>query len=209
MTAIEWRYHHTVPVFVVLLVAGVVEISVLVLVGQAIGVLPTIGLLVASAALGAWLLRREGRRALREFSESARLRRPPDRELSDGVLIVLGGLLILLPGLVGDVAGLLCLLPPTRAVLRRRLQRAAERRSQALQERLRHQAQAHAQAQAASADSARDRRAASSTEDVIDGEVVSVTEDEETSDRSGEDPPLLPPQSRGTDEPPSQGRHPR
>ncbi|RCW40496.1 UPF0716 protein FxsA [Halopolyspora algeriensis] len=184
------------PVFVVLLIAGVVEISVLVVVGQAIGVLPTIGLLAASAVLGAWLLRREGRRTLQEFSEAARLRRPPERELSDGVLIVLGGLLILLPGLVGDVVGLLFLLPPTRAVLRRRLQRTAERRSRAMHERLR------AQARAASAGTYRGRQAGTGTDDVIDGEVVSVTEDDEADGKSGGATHLPPPRSSGSEEPP-------
>lgn len=193
------------PVFVVLLVAGVVEISVLVLVGQAIGALPTIGLLIASAVLGAWLLRREGRRTLREFSEAARLRRPPERELSDGVLIALGGILILLPGLIGDVVGLLCLLPPTRAMLRRRLQRAAERRARTMQEQMR------AQAQAQPGWSAHHSRQASAgtDDDVIDGEVVSVEDDDEAGTGSGDGPNPLPPRSSGSDGSPSDGRHPR
>ena len=67
------------PILLLLLAAGVVELSVLVLVGHAIGALPTIGLLVLGAALGSWLMRREGLRALREFNEAARLRRPPER----------------------------------------------------------------------------------------------------------------------------------
>lgn len=162
------------PVLVLILLAGVVEISVLVLVGQAIGILPTIGILIAAAAAGSWLLRREGRRAVREFSEAARLRRPPAREISDGVLIAAGGILILIPGLVSDVAGLLCLLPPTRAVLRGRMQRAAERRSAALQEQMREQAR-----QAATGQTQQRRRPSGGDGDVIDGEVVSVTEDDD------------------------------
>ncbi len=175
------------PVLVLLLVAGVVEISVLVLVGQALGVLPTIGLLLAAGAAGAWLLRREGRRAVREFGDAARLRRPPAREISDGVIIAAGGVLILVPGLVSDVVGLLCLLPPTRAVLRGRLERAAERRSQALQEQMR------AQAGSAGAASTRTRRSAD--DDVIDGEVVSVTEDDDDTSTGRDTPsqPLPPP----------------
>ncbi|MBQ6642510.1 MAG: FxsA family protein, partial [Saccharopolyspora sp.] len=126
-----------VPILLLLLAIGLVEISVLVLVGNAVGVLPTIGLLLAGGVLGSWLMRREGARTLRAFNEAAKLRRPPERELSDGVLIVAGGALIVLPGFVSDVLGLLCLLPPTRALLRRWMQRSAERRAQRVREQVR------------------------------------------------------------------------
>ncbi|GAA0514197.1 FxsA family protein [Saccharopolyspora thermophila] len=170
------------PILVVLLVAGVVEIAVLIALGTVIGLLPTLGLLVAAAALGTWLLRREGRRTLQEFRDAARQRRAPDRELSDGVLIAAGGLLIILPGFVSDICGLICLFPPTRALLRTRILRAAERRSQQVQDQMwLHVQRAH-----------RDRGATAPGSDVIDGEVVSVTEDDAAAPRSG--PELLPPQ---------------
>ncbi len=165
------------PVLLALLLAGAVEISVLILVGQTIGALQTVGLLFASAMVGVWLLRREGRRTLREFSEATRLRRPPTRELADGVIIAAGGFLVLLPGFVSDVVGLLCLLPPTRAWARHRLQRAAERRAQRLEEQMRAQAEhvyGTAQTRAPGADG-----------DVIDGEVVSVEEDETPTESPG------------------------
>ncbi|MDA3631115.1 FxsA family protein [Saccharopolyspora oryzae] len=168
------------PIFVVLLIAVAAEIAVLVALGQVIGVLPTLGLLVAGAVLGAWLLRREGRRTMVEFREAARLRRSPDREISDGVLIAASGLLIILPGLLSDVAGLLLLFPPIRAVLRKRMLRAAERRSKQMQD----QVWLHTQRVR------RERGSAGS--DVIDGEVVSVTEDDEPTADAG--PKLLPPQ---------------
>lgn len=115
------------PILLILLVAAVVEVAVLVAVGDAIGVLPTIGLLLLASLVGAWLLRREGTRTLRAFTEAARTRRPPHRELIDGVLIAAGGVLIVLPGFVSDVLALLVLLPPTRALLRRRILRSARR----------------------------------------------------------------------------------
>ncbi|RKT86819.1 UPF0716 protein FxsA [Saccharopolyspora antimicrobica] len=170
------------PIFVVLLLSVVAEIAVLVALGQAIGVLATLGLLVAGAVLGAWLLRREGRRTMVEFREAARLRRSPDREISDGVLIAAAGLLIILPGLLSDVAGLLLLFPPIRAVLRKRMLRAAERRSKEMQD----QVWLHTQRVR------RERGAAAPGSDVIDGEVVSVTEDDERVPDDG--PRLLPPQ---------------
>jgi UPF0716 protein FxsA len=164
-----------VPILLLLLlVAAFVEITVLVLVGNTIGVLPTIGLLIAAGVVGTWLLRREGRRTLREFAEAARLRRPPTRELADGVLIAAGGVLIVLPGFVSDVCGILCLLPPTRAFLRRRLERAAERRSHHLQEQMMRAGRAY-----------RDGPGPKPGGDVIDGEVVSVTEDDDDARTSG------------------------
>ncbi|WP_243794496.1 FxsA family protein [Saccharopolyspora gloriosae] len=167
------------PILLLLLAIGVVEISVLVLVGNAVGVLPTIGLLIAAAALGSWLLRREGRRAFEAFNEAARLRRPPEREVADGVLIVGGGLLIVLPGFVSDVFGLLCLLPPTRAFLRRRLQRSAERRAEQMQQRMSaNPGWAGGMPGARFPGAGRPGAGHRDDGDVIDGEVVSVSEDD-------------------------------
>lgn len=112
----------------VLLLVAVVELAVLVAVGDLIGLLPTLLVLLAASVLGLWLLRREGTRAFAALADAVRTRRPPLRELSDGMLIAAGGVLILLPGLVSDVLGLLLLLPPTRALLRRRMARSARRR---------------------------------------------------------------------------------
>lgn len=111
-----------------LLLVAVVEVAVLIAVGDLIGLLPTLLVLLAASVLGLWLLRREGTRAFAALTDAVRSRRPPRRELSDGMLIAAGGVLILLPGLVSDVLGLLVLLPPTRALLRRRIARAARRR---------------------------------------------------------------------------------
>lgn len=112
-------------VLLILALAAAVEIAVLIVVGGAIGVLPTIGLLVLASVLGGVVLRREGSRTLAALSEAARTRRPPHRELADGVIIAASGVLIVVPGFVSDALGLLCLLPPTRALLRRRLVRLA------------------------------------------------------------------------------------
>ena len=119
------------PVLLVLLGATIVELTVLVAVGHAIGVLPTIGLLILASLIGAALLRHEGARTLRAFVEAVRTRRPPHRELLDGMLIAVAGVLIVLPGFVSDVLGLLLLLPPTRALVRRRMLRSASLRTQA------------------------------------------------------------------------------
>ena len=113
----------------VVLLITMVELAVLVAVGDLIGLLPTLLVLLAASVLGLWLLRREGGRAFAALADALRNRRPPHRELSDGMLIAAGGVLILLPGLVSDALGLLVLLPPTRALLRRRMARSARRRA--------------------------------------------------------------------------------
>ena len=111
------------PLLLLLLfvVVPIVEIYVIVQVGEAIGVLPTIGLLIADAFLGTWLFRREGRRAWEALRQAIGEHRVPTKEVADGALIVVGGALMLAPGFVTDGVGLLCVLPPTRAVLRRLL----------------------------------------------------------------------------------------
>jgi UPF0716 protein FxsA len=107
-----------VPIALVIIVMSLVEISVIVAVGEQIGALPTIALLLVTAALGSWLLRREGARTWRAFRTALDERRPPAAEVVDGVLVLLGGLLMILPGFVSDVVGLLLVLPPTRRLVR-------------------------------------------------------------------------------------------
>ena len=99
-------------------VVPVVEIWVIVQVGQAIGIVPTLVLLLADAVLGTWLFRREGRKAWTALRQAITEQRVPAKEVADGALVVLGGAFLLTPGFVTDAVGVLCLLPPTRAVLR-------------------------------------------------------------------------------------------
>jgi UPF0716 protein FxsA len=117
------------PVLLVLFAATIVELTVLIAVGHAIGFLATIGLLILMSLVGAALLRHEGRRTLAAFVEALRTRRPPQRELLDGMLIAAAGVLIVLPGFVSDVLGLFLLLPPTRALVRQRVLRSAALRT--------------------------------------------------------------------------------
>jgi UPF0716 protein FxsA len=113
------------PLLLVILfiVIPIAELYVIIQVGQAIGVVPTLILLLADAVLGSMLLKHEGRSAWRRFNEALAARRFPGKEVADGVLIVIGGTLLLTPGFLTDVFGLLLLLPPTRAIARRVLKR--------------------------------------------------------------------------------------
>jgi UPF0716 protein FxsA len=114
---------------VVLFIAvPIAELAVIIQVGQAIGVWWTIALLVADSILGSLLMRSQGRAAWRRFNEALRSGRTPAREVADGVLVIFGGALLLTPGFLSDIFGLLFLLPPTRAVIRRLFLREAMRR---------------------------------------------------------------------------------
>jgi UPF0716 protein FxsA len=107
----------------------VIEIVALVALGSAIGLGWTLLVLLAGSVLGLWLARREGVRAAQALAEAVNNRRVPTNEVTDGMLVAAGGVLLFVPGLVTDLAGLLLVLPPTRALVRRRLVRAAEERS--------------------------------------------------------------------------------
>ena len=107
----------------------VVEIVALVALVSWIGIGWTLLVLLVGTVLGLWLARREGLRAVRAVADAARDRRVAHAELTDGLLVAVGGLLLVVPGLVTDVAGLLLLLPPTRSLVRRRMVRAAEQRA--------------------------------------------------------------------------------
>jgi UPF0716 protein FxsA len=98
-------------VFVVL---PVVEIYVLIQIGQVIGAWWTVLLLIADGFLGSWLMKREGGRAWAALREALGSGRVPGRELADGALILVGGTLLMTPGFVSDVAGLFLVLPVTR-----------------------------------------------------------------------------------------------
>jgi UPF0716 protein FxsA len=102
----------------VLVVMAVVELYVIVLVAQGIGALNTVALLIICSLVGAWLAKRAGFGVLARIRDRVAARQPPTNELIDGGLILLGGLLLLIPGFVSDVFGVLLLIPPTRAIAR-------------------------------------------------------------------------------------------
>ena len=106
-----------------LLLLPVLELALLIQVGSAIGVLPTLGLIILSAVLGILLLRVAGLATAWRARERLARGELPEREMFDGLLLALGGLLLLLPGFISDLFGLLCVLPFTRHLLLGRLQR--------------------------------------------------------------------------------------
>lgn len=106
---------------VLFVVVPLVEIYVLIQVGQVIGAWWTILLLIADSVLGSYLIKREGSRAWRSLTVAMRNSQMPARELADGALILVGGTLLLTPGFLSDILGFFCILPLTRPVARRLL----------------------------------------------------------------------------------------
>jgi len=109
-------------------VVPLVEIYVIIQVGEVIGAWWTILLLIADSLFGAWMVKREGGRAWRALRTALEERRMPARELADGMLILVGGAFILSPGFVLDAIGLLCILPLTRPIGRRVLSKVISRK---------------------------------------------------------------------------------
>ena len=106
----------------------IVEIYVIIKVGQVIGPWWTILLLVADSVFGTWLVRREGRRAWQALTTAIETGRMPAKELADGGLILVGGTLMISPGFVTDVFGMVMILPFTRPLARRLMTRVVTRR---------------------------------------------------------------------------------
>jgi UPF0716 protein FxsA len=114
------------PLFALLLIGFFAEIAVLVAVGNAIGGLWVIALLLLSTLVGLSLVRRQGAQTMAAFRESVFRRQEPHQEMADGVLIAAAGALIMVPGFISDVVALFLLFPPTRRLVSRRIARKAE-----------------------------------------------------------------------------------
>ncbi len=106
------------------------ELYVILQAAHAFGVIETVGALIVISMVGAWLCRVEGFSTLRKVQAALSDGRIPTRDLQDGALILVAGALLLTPGFIGDVVGILLLLPPTRAIARTFLARALRGRLQ-------------------------------------------------------------------------------
>jgi UPF0716 protein FxsA len=112
----------------VFIVVPLAELYVILQVGDAIGAVWTILLLAADSVLGSLLLRAQGRTVWRRFNGALAEGRMPHREVIDGVLVIFGGAFLITPGFLTDIVGLLLLVPPTRALIRRLVARRLGRR---------------------------------------------------------------------------------
>lgn len=113
-----------IAIFVLVPIA---ELYVILKVGDAIGIVPTLAILVADSLLGSALMRSQGRAVWQRFQATMQAGRVPHREVFDGVLVIFGGAFLITPGFLTDLVGILLLLPPTRAAFRRFLIRRGGR----------------------------------------------------------------------------------
>lgn len=111
----------TLTLLALFVILPLVEILILIQVGGLIGALPTVGLVVATAAVGAWLLRRQGLATIARLKEEMDRGVLPAQTLLEGAVLLVGGAMLLTPGFVTDALGLMCLLPPTRRLMLPRL----------------------------------------------------------------------------------------
>lgn len=105
-------------ILLALLSLPLIEIAVLILVGSHIGVLATIGLIIATGFLGMLLLRIQGFAVLSRIRSEMDRGHLPDKSLADAAMIALAGLFLIIPGFVSDIIGLLLFLPPVRSLIR-------------------------------------------------------------------------------------------
>jgi UPF0716 protein FxsA len=114
----------TLLALVLIFVVGpIVELYVIIQVAHVIGGWETIALLLVESFIGAWLMKAQGRGALRRLTQSLDQGRMPTKELVDGGLILFAGALMIAPGFITDALGYLLLIPPTRALFRGLLMR--------------------------------------------------------------------------------------
>lgn len=112
----------------IFILVPIAELYVIIQVGAAIGVVPTLALLLLDALVGSMLLRHQGRAAWVRFNRAIAENRLPHKEVFDGVLVIFGGALLLTPGFLTDILGLFLLIPPTRAIVRAFAARSVRRR---------------------------------------------------------------------------------
>ncbi|MBU8879682.1 membrane protein FxsA [Bacillus sp. FJAT-29790] len=120
-------------ILLLLIIVPAVEISVLLLSGKLIGVWPTVGIIIFTGFLGAYLAKKQGLEMIKKTQEQLRFGQMPGESIIDGICILIGGILLLLPGFITDVTGLLLLAPAPRRFFKKRikvgLQRWMDRRN--------------------------------------------------------------------------------
>jgi UPF0716 protein FxsA len=116
-----------VKLFLLFTIVPTVELYLLIQIGKQIGGIQTIAIVIAMGMLGAALARAEGLRVLREWQEALGRGTVPADGVVSGVLILLGGVLLITPGVLSDIAGLLLFIPPVRRAVAHYVTRRLER----------------------------------------------------------------------------------
>ena len=108
-------------------IVPLVELVLLIELGQLVGLLPTLALVIFTGVTGAWLARAEGMRVFFQFQQELAAGRLPGQAMLDGISVLVGGAFLLTPGVLTDVVGFSLLLPVTRRWLQRRVRKRLER----------------------------------------------------------------------------------
>ena len=103
------------------IIVPILELALLIQVGQVVGLLPTLTLVVTTGVVGAWLARLEGLKTLWTLQSELAQGRLPTQSILDGLSILVGGALLLTPGILTDIIGFSLLLPPSRREIQRRV----------------------------------------------------------------------------------------
>lgn len=111
----------------ILIVIPAMEIGLFILSGKAIGVWPTVGLIILTGVIGAWLAKRQGAEVLRLAQIQLRNGDLPSEAILDGICVFAGGVMLLTPGFITDTCGFLLLIPWTRTVLKVWMRRGLRR----------------------------------------------------------------------------------
>jgi UPF0716 protein FxsA len=122
---------YTAPVaklFLLFTIVPLLDLYVLLLIGDRIGFWPTVGIVVLTGVVGAWLAHSEGLRVLRDWRRAILRGKVPEDGVLGGLLVLVGGVLLVTPGVLTDIVGLLLLIPPTRRLIAAWIRRGIERR---------------------------------------------------------------------------------
>jgi UPF0716 protein FxsA len=117
--------------FLAFTVVPLLELYLLIGIGRQVGALPTMGMVLVTGLIGAWLAKREGMRVVRSWRTATAQGRLPEDGILSGALVLVGGVLLITPGVITDVLGFLLLIPVTRRFIAARLRRGLERKMQA------------------------------------------------------------------------------
>ena len=113
--------------FLLFTLIPIIELMILIDLGTSIGLAPTLGVVILTGALGAWAARTQGFYVVSRIQAEMAAGRLPGAEMVEGAMVLVGGVLLLTPGLLTDAAGFALMVPAVRAVVRGWLMRKFEK----------------------------------------------------------------------------------
>lgn len=114
--------------FLLFTLVPLAELYLLITIGNVMGLVPTIALVAATGFAGAWLAKREGRKALANYQESLAKGQLPEDGIVSGLLLLAGGVMLITPGVLTDVFGLAMMVPPIRRATAELVKKRAQKR---------------------------------------------------------------------------------